>query len=208
MTKHLLKLSEIEKQFQELTNKYEEIVKHMKDFHPGESSLYKCDLCDHMSINRNAINSHKTSAHLKESDRKCQNCDFYSVFRREMNHHKKDVHNMPYDYVCKICGDDFANASGLVCHRKKHSSAVFYNCVLCNYTAKSRTSVRTHSNNEHREDEVNKSCQMCDFEAQDLNMIERHMSDDHEESAKGICDECNFFAYHEPILKEHKTSIW
>ena len=187
------------------SNRYREIVKHLKEEHADEANINRCDLCDHVSFNRKLLHVHKVATHLKENDRKCHDCDFYSVFLTEMNHHKKDVHNMSYDHVCKICGKDFLSKTALIRHkRNRHSSVIMYHCSLCNFKCKSRHYLQRHSDNEHQENEVERSCQFCDFRAEDLSIIEKHMSSDHTESSKEACGVCAFSAYHIPILKEHK----
>ena len=57
----------------------------------------------------------------------------------------------------------------------------------------------------HEEDQIDKKCTICDFEGENVNMIEKHTSYEHVDQVnKGICEECQFSAYHGPILEAHK----
>ena len=174
--------------------------------------VYYCDKCTYRAKCITNINNHrKKGIHIKPSmpgELECtvrkHPCSYRSTNTDHMKRHE-DSHATKTLYLCDVCEYSATGHLGLL---KTHSSTVHANfrhkCPSCDFTAKSRGSIRRHDKENH--ENVKESCDLCKFETKRLENLKKHMLTEHE-GVRYNCDACSFSARSRVYIEHHKKVI-
>ena len=188
----------------------------------------KCHKCPFKTVSRRRLNNHLCKDHdideriLKASSpgMKCSDCDYTTKGTRDLTNHalsfhqkilrinknprknrKSDVGTLVKDKICQYCPYKTAYEHNLRKHeRGVHLKGDCLKCDLCGFATYSTDYLKMHKLSHIKA----RSCPICDYKAEEVSMIETHLHIAHvNQVKKKECDQCQFTAYHEPILREH-----
>ncbi|CAG9119929.1 unnamed protein product [Plutella xylostella] len=114
---------------------------------------YECDHCGAKSINKQALQNHIDSIHMKIPRYECETCDQKFITIVYLRIHKRKVHGgkeaAVKKHVCHVCGKEFTAKKSLEQHLNTHSGLRPYKCNVCGDTFAYSGALYTHNKLKH-----------------------------------------------------------
>lgn len=110
--------------------------------HNGEKAL--CNICGKFLSDRNNLNKHHQSVHLKQKKHSCTMCDKRYDSRYRLRIHLNS-HKGIRNYSCEICPSKFISCAALTRHMKTiHVDEKKFVCTICSKGFKLANKLKTH----------------------------------------------------------------
>jgi KRAB domain-containing zinc finger protein len=196
-----------------------------------ESTLLKCDQCDHTSKNYGNLKKHQL--HIHNTNRfSCEQCSFKTITKGILDGHIKSKHNYSsilskfeskistFDentvseswFECLICNKKFETKSQHTAHKKRcvKKDKLLNKCIKCSFTAETTKMIRSH----FKIHESNKfSCNKCSYKTYSKSLMRRHKGLVHKEGNFLACSSCDFktaanFLLRQHIARTHKNATF
>ena len=175
--------------------------KHEEHVHEGKEKDFKCQECEKVFSNSNALKYHQEVTHqqLDKPLPTCDECGKKFTSERNLERHSRVVH-MGLKHECDICKRVFARKDVLQRHKKeKHLEFVHHNlnyvtelthfnaknCSQCEKTFKRNSHLKRHVEIVHGEGKANKddhSCEFCGKSFAWKTSLNRHVKQVHSEN--------------------------
>mgnify|MGYP001801461562 FL=1 len=139
--------------------------------------------------------------------RPCPHCDHMSVTKLELDTHKFSEHIDIYPIACEVEGCIYRAKQQWVMKRhyiSSHSTDKNFKCSDCEYRAKTEIEIQRHIKSKHLQ--LTWECEQCDFKCDATKSVAKnmHMAKEHGDFSKVYkCDSCEFIASNRTHLTQH-----
>ena len=103
-----------------------------------------CDLCDHVTKNKNELKLHLKTHSYKAVNFKCTECEYFCNTELEMEVHIGKKHTDKFD--CGMCGNEAKSLENLKIHL---STCEMYQCDQCEKRLPTLKEIKTHIEKQH-----------------------------------------------------------
>ncbi|KAG7306578.1 hypothetical protein JYU34_007948 [Plutella xylostella] len=125
---------------------------HLQTSKKHAAPRYECDHCGSKSINKQALQHHIDSTHMKIPRYECETCDQKFITILYLKRHKQNAHGgkkAVKKHVCHVCGKEYTVKKNLAEHMNTHSGLRPFECNVCGDTFARSASLYTHNKLKH-----------------------------------------------------------
>ena len=125
------------------TEKPFSLKKHLAENH-NIGNLFQCNQCDYKTggpCSKSKMKDHMAT-HSNEKNFQCDQCEFSGNTKANLDQHMRR-HNAP-KYVCDKCEYKSSDSGNFTVHKQVKHGSVVLSCEDCDYSTKSRRSLREH----------------------------------------------------------------
>ena len=122
------------------------LKRHLAEEH-NIGHVFQCNQCDHKTGGPTAKGHMKIhmARHAKEKNFQCDQCEFSGYTKFSLDSHMlRHISNTP-KYICDECEYNSNDSSNFQAHRQVKHGSVVLSCQDCDYSTKSKRSLRDHS---------------------------------------------------------------
>jgi len=168
-----------------------------------ERNKLECPKCDYKAFQKQKIMTHVKLIH-EGIPFSCNQCTFSSFKELEFRFHKRAVHKGEI-YQCEDCPYKTIYPFVMKNHQKtrhtKDEDLIPCPETDCGYQAKSNGTMSYHLNSVHLA--VKPSCDICGKLLASARQLSAHIQTVHAETARFVCDKCDYSTNHKRSLKIH-----
>jgi len=127
-----------------------QLSQHMKEKHPSERDIKKCQHCESVFVSTKKLRSHIITEHEDAANlHRCTICDAVYFRQIQLKVHMDNKHSSNNDaekqlWICETCGKSFKDQSRLTRHQLWHSESRPFKCKLCDRCFQTQASVTKH----------------------------------------------------------------
>ncbi|CAL4151340.1 unnamed protein product [Meganyctiphanes norvegica] len=112
-----------------------------------KEKTFGCETCGHKCTTKALLKRHVDNNHTEFKPFPCSECDWRFAEKSDLKRHSL-IHSGEMPHMCQECGKRFRTISTLNQHKLTHQNTLF-KCSNCDYTGKTKLSLRMHMRREH-----------------------------------------------------------
>jgi len=151
---------------------------HVNTVHVGLIAA-TCEICSAKFKSNNAFTSHMFLKHkiIPEGAEvySCTKCNYKNTAMSEVRKHERRCHSTCTDkmHSCEICPLTFRLEKQLIIHQRIHTGQRPFQCNICNYTARSNLTLRSHKKSRHSDIRPH-TCDGCGYSCKLSQNLNKH----------------------------------
>ena len=172
----------------------------------------KCDQCDKAFFNKQNLQIHISTVHLKLRPFKCNECGKDFPVKKNLTGHISAVHDKIKKYQCDVCQLKFSQKHHLDQHMPMHTGIKPFDCSICGKSYTTRNSLNQHTINVHNKikdkikaDKPEFECEFCLRIFTSNDSLQKHLKN-HSSNDSYKCFMCKMEFQSKDELKSHKNN--
>ena len=185
--------------------------KHIRSKHDGtkvslQRRINKCGICYKEFTKGSHLKTHNDNVHLGVRY-PCDKCEYKATNPANLRTHIRSKHD-GIKVPCDQCDFKAANRSSVLKHKQAiHLGLKPHACILCDYKASMKATLRSHVNRQHNETKELFQCSECNYKTA-INCDFRKHKQGHGKIKDILsCDLCSYKTSYIEHLKDHKRRV-
>ena len=187
-----------------LGNSHENVKTEKEDEVEKEVMILPCEFCDFTARDLEDLNFHHSSVHPNPDDEK-------DIAFDEATHRVIKIKNTKSNHTCKLCHYKCESKAGLKDHKQKvhiqkakDDASERFICEICCNSYSHEPSLMLHMKVKHGKNGFQRlKCDRCGSTFNRIDTLREHIMIKHENTAKYMCELCDFKTMRPQKLKNH-----